>query len=76
MEGPGADAHQTLRWRNHPSQQKFITSGGQKWEIMCAKEERKKLRGIWAYSDDRTDIDGVPTYTWTDENISSFIDSL
>lgn len=25
-----------------------LTSSGQKWEIACAKEEKKKLRGIWA----------------------------
>jgi hypothetical protein len=23
-------------------------SSGQKWEIECAKEEKKKIRGIWA----------------------------
>lgn len=52
------------------------SSSGQKWEIACAKEESKKIRGIWAYSDDRTEIQGVSTYTWTDANISNFIDSL
>lgn len=53
-----------------------LKSSGQKWEIKCAKEEKKKIRGIWAYSDDRTKIDGVSTYTWSDANISNFIDSL
>ncbi|KJV36963.1 TIR domain-containing protein [Luteibacter yeojuensis] len=53
-----------------------LNSTGQKWEIACAKEEKKPIRGIWAYSDDRTDLAGVPTYTWTDKNISDFIDSL
>ncbi len=53
-----------------------LTSSGQKWEIQCTKEEKKPLRGIWAYSDDRTDLAGVPTYTWSDKNISDFIDSL
>jgi MTH538 TIR-like domain (DUF1863) len=52
------------------------TSSGQKWEIQCAKEENKKIRGIWAYSTDRTQIDGVTTYAWNDTNISNFIDSL
>lgn len=52
------------------------TSTGQKWEISCAKEEGKKLRGIWAYTNDRTELQGVPTYTWSDTNISNFIDSL
>lgn len=53
-----------------------LSSSGQKWEIECAKEEKKPLRGIWAYSDDRTNIEGVPTYTWSDKNINDFIDSL
>lgn len=53
-----------------------LTSSGQEWEIQCAKEEGKKIRGIWAYSDDRTEIAGVTTVVWSDANISSFIDSL
>jgi len=53
-----------------------LTSSGQKWEIQCAKDEAKPIRGIWAYRDDRTNISGVSTYTWSDENISNFIDSL
>src|SRR6266436_1184749 len=31
-----------------------LTSTGQKWEIDCAKDEKKKIRGIWAYTNDRT----------------------
>lgn len=53
-----------------------LTSSGEKWEIQCAKDERKPLRGIWAYSDDRTKLDGVATYAWSDQNIADFIDSL
>jgi hypothetical protein len=53
-----------------------LTSSGQKWEISCAKEERKSMRGIWAYSDDRTNLAGVNTVVWNDKNISDFIDSL
>lgn len=53
-----------------------LTSEGQKWEIECAKEENTPVRGIWAYSDDRTEISGVTTYTWSDTNIANFIDSL
>ncbi|WP_283444201.1 TIR domain-containing protein [Noviherbaspirillum suwonense] len=53
-----------------------LTSSGQKWEIECTKEEKKPLRGIWAYTDDRTNLNGVPTYVWSDKNISDFIDSL
>lgn len=53
-----------------------LTSSGQKWEVQCAKEEKKPIRGIWAYSDDRTTLSGVSTVAWNDANISSFIDSL
>jgi hypothetical protein len=52
------------------------SSSGQKWEIACAQEERKKIMGIWIYKDDRTEIPGVRTVTWTWEGIANFIDSL
>ena len=53
-----------------------VNSVGQKWEIACAKEEGRKILGIWAYSDDRTALTGVTTVVWSDKNISDFIDSL
>jgi len=53
-----------------------LTSSGQKWEIQCAKEEGKPILGVWCYSTDPTSIAGVRTVTWTDANISSFIDSI
>lgn len=53
-----------------------LTSTGQQWEIQCAKEEKKKILGIWAYTDDRTNIVGVNTRTWTWATITNFIDSL
>jgi hypothetical protein len=53
-----------------------LASSGQKWEIECAREEKKSIRGIWAYSDDRTNVAGLATYPWNDANISGFIDSL
>ena len=53
-----------------------LSSSGQKWEVGCAQDEGKRIRGIWAYSDDRTRLDGVPTVVWSDKNISDFIDSL
>lgn len=53
-----------------------LDSSGQKWEIQCAKAEGKPILGIWAYSDDRTNIQGVNTKVWSDANISSFIDSI
>lgn len=51
-----------------------LTSEGQKWEIQCAKEEGTPVRGIWAYSADRTNLVGVNTLPWTDKNIADFID--
>lgn len=53
-----------------------LTSSGQKWEIGCAKEEGKKILGIWAYKDDRTELSGVRTVVWSDASISDFIDAL
>jgi hypothetical protein len=53
-----------------------LTSSGQKWEIKCAKEEKKKILGIYAYKDDRTNIEGVNTKVWTWDNIANFIDNL
>lgn len=53
-----------------------LTSSGQKWEIQCAKDEGKPLRGFWAYTDDRTNVDGVNTKVWTWDNIKDWIDSL
>ena len=53
-----------------------LSSIGQKWEISCAKEEKKKILGIWAYKDDRTNFVGVNTVVWTWPAIEKFIDSL
>lgn len=53
-----------------------LTSEGQRWEIQCAKEEGKRVLGVWAYADDRTSLAGVRTVSWSDANISGFIDSL
>jgi len=53
-----------------------LTSSGQKWEIACAKEEKKKILGIWAYKDDRTALSGVNTVVWTWDSIKRFIDEL
>lgn len=54
-------------------------STGEKWELNCAKEEGIKLRGLWAYSDDRTKpdvLDGHRIMVWTWPNIEAYIDSL
>jgi hypothetical protein len=52
------------------------SSIGQKWEIQCALEEGKPIRGIWAYADDRTTLPGIATVQWTWDNIVAFINSL
>ncbi len=53
-----------------------LNSSGQKWEIQCAREEGKKVLGIYAYTDDRTNIVGVNTKVWTWDNIKNFINTL
>lgn len=53
-----------------------LSSSGQKWEIACAKEEGKKVLGVWAYTDDRTNVEGVRTVVWTWDAIKNFIDCL
>ena len=53
-----------------------LNSSGQKWEIECAREENKKVLGLWAYKDDRTNLSGVNTVVWTWPAIEKFIDSL
>ena len=53
-----------------------LTSNGQKWEIQCAKDEKKPLRGFWAYKEDRTNLVGLNTAVWSWDNIAAFINSL
>lgn len=56
-----------------------LNSTGEKWEINCAREEGKKLIGLWAYKDDRTKpitLEGHRIITWTWDGIARFIDSL
>jgi len=53
-----------------------LKSSGQKWEIQCAKEEKVKLLGVWAYSGDRTSVQGLNTVPWNWPNITNFINSL
>lgn len=51
-------------------------STGQAWEISCAKEEKKKILGVRAYSDDQSTIDGIKTVAWSWDGIADFIDGL
>lgn len=53
-----------------------LSSSGEKWEIQCAQEEGKAVKGIWVYKDDKTVLPGVSTVAWTWDNIAAFIDSL
>jgi hypothetical protein len=56
--------------------QNSLNSSGQKWEISCAKTEKKPILGIWAYTNDKTVLDGIKTVAWTWAAIDTFIDSL
>ena|SRR5437868_14951444 len=53
-----------------------LSSNGQRWELTCASEEKKRTLGVWAYRDDRTALSGIRTVVWTWESIKTFIDSL
>lgn len=53
-----------------------LSSSGQKWEIQCAKEEGKRILGIWAYTTDRTELSGISTRVWTWATLEVFINSL
>lgn len=53
-----------------------LTSTAQKFEIATAKEERKRVLGVWAYPDDKGTIDGVKTVVWSWDTIANFIDEL
>ncbi|WP_407370200.1 TIR domain-containing protein [Xanthomonas campestris pv. campestris] len=53
-----------------------LKSTGRKWEIACAAEEKKPVKGIWGYKDDQTKLEGVSIMTWTWPNIADWIDSL
>ena len=53
-----------------------LESSGQKWEISCAKAEKRKTYAAWAYSNDRTRIRGLSTLVWSWEGIRAFVDSL
>jgi hypothetical protein len=52
---------------------------GEIWEINCAKEEGKKILGIWAYSNDTARpavMTGQTIAAWSWPTIANFIDSL
>lgn len=56
-----------------------LVSSGERWEIGCAKEEGKKMVGLWAYRDDRTTppiLEGYRIMAWTWDGIAKFIDEL
>jgi hypothetical protein len=52
---------------------------GEIWEIECAVEEEKPLRGIWIEDGYRTKpsaMGSASCVTWTWENVANFIDGL
>lgn len=57
------------------------TASGELFEVKCAKEEKKPVRGIYISTTDRPstlpeEFTGVLVVSWTWDNIKSFIDSL
>jgi len=50
------------------------------WEIKCAKEEKKRLIGVYldgtTITDTPSELDGVNKVAWTWDNIKEFIESL
>jgi hypothetical protein len=76
VERSSSHTHQAIGRRNRSREQEFAEIKRTKMGNRCAKEEKKRIRGIWAYTDDRTNLDGVNTFVWSDKNISDFIDSL
>jgi len=59
--------------------QNTLRSSGEIWEINCAKEERERILGLFAYTNDRTRpsvLEGYRIIPWTWDGIASFIDSL
>lgn len=53
-----------------------VTSTGQKWELKCAREEVKPIRGFWGYQGDHTEVAGVKTTVWSWDTLAAWIDSL
>ena len=53
-----------------------LTSSRQQWEIICAREEGKKILGIWVYSNDRTALAGVNSVVWTWGDIRTCVEGL
>jgi Thoeris protein ThsB, TIR-like domain len=54
-------------------------AAGELWEIDCAKDERKKLLGLWAYTNDRsrpTVMNGQRLVEWSWTTIANFIDGV
>jgi hypothetical protein len=54
-------------------------ASGELWEIACAKEEKKPMIGLFAYTNDRTKpsaLDGYKIIEWTWSGIAAFIDSV
>jgi hypothetical protein len=46
------------------------------WELECALAFGKRVLGIWAYKEDRPDIDGIVSKTWTSQNITDFLSTI
>lgn len=51
-----------------------LSSRSQAWERQCAEEERKPMKGIWAYDQDQASARNLSTMVWTWGNIANWID--
>jgi len=59
----------------------YVNDEGALWEIRCAKEEKKPVRGIYCTTDNRpvtlpAEFDGVTIDDWTSDKIERFVNSL
>lgn len=53
-----------------------LNSSQQKWEIHCAREEGKKILGIYDNKNEGTSLVEMNTKAWKWDSIKNFIDSL
>ena len=56
--------------------ERTLVSGGQRWELSCAKAEKKPIYAVWAYLNDRTPLPGIAVVPWSWDELRGFIDTL
>lgn len=56
-----------------------VSADGQKWEIICAKDEKIPLIGVYIYTSATSNLkemDGVKQIHWTWDGIKDFLEGL